>query len=620
MPQGSSSPSVRPREHWRSLEQLADTPEARSFLEREFPVGASELPEGIDRRSLVQLLGASLALAGLTGCRKPVENIVPYVTPPEELVPGMPRQYATTMPFGLGGYGLLVESHEGRPTKIEGNELHPATAGSASALMQASILGLYDPDRSTQPLQKAAGAAAPEKKTWADFVAAWKALEGDLVAAGGAGLAVLLPPAASPTLFRIVAALRQRFPGLLLAAWEPVHEGNAIAGAALLAGRPLRPSYDLGAARVVVSLDADLFLGEQDAVANARGFAAGRRLATEKDEMNRLWVVESAFTTTGGMADHRLALPSGRVGAVALALAQALGVPGVAGAGEVPGVPEKWLAALVKDLQANPGRGLVVAGRDQPAAVHALALAINTALGNLGTTVTLREPADVLLPSPADLAALAAALQGGSVSTLVVVGGNPAYDAPADLKLAAALAKVKNVLHLGHAVDETAALAHWHLPEAHFLEAWGDCRSSDGTASVVQPLIEPLFGGKSAIELLGLLATGEDKAGYDLVRETWQTLLAAGDVPGAFDGAFNKVLHDGLLAGSAAPAVTVAPAPLAPEALAGLAAAAGSAAGFRARPSPPRRPPGSSWCSGRPPRCTTAASPTSAGCRRCPMR
>ncbi|HBL29191.1 MAG TPA: hypothetical protein DD490_20360, partial [Acidobacteria bacterium] len=382
MPQGSSSPSVRPREHWRSLEQLADTPEARSFLEREFPVGASELPEGIDRRSLVQLLGASLALAGLTGCRKPVENIVPYVTPPEELVPGMPRQYATTMPFGLGGYGLLVESHEGRPTKIEGNELHPATAGSASALMQASILGLYDPDRSTQPLQKAAGAAAPEKKTWADFVAAWKALEGDLVAAGGAGLAVLLPPAASPTLFRIVAALRQRFPGLLLAAWEPVHEGNAIAGAALLAGRPLRPSYDLGAARVVVSLDADLFLGEQDAVANARGFAAGRRLATEKDEMNRLWVVESAFTTTGGMADHRLALPSGRVGAVALALAQALGVPGVAGAGEVPGVPEKWLAALVKDLQANPGRGLVVAGRDQPAAVHALALAINTALGN----------------------------------------------------------------------------------------------------------------------------------------------------------------------------------------------------------------------------------------------
>jgi molybdopterin-containing oxidoreductase family iron-sulfur binding subunit len=560
-----TAPTPPKREHWRSLEQLDGTPEARAFQEREFPVGASELPEGIDRRSLVQLLGASLALAGLTGCRRPVENIVPFVVPPENVVPGVPKHYATTMPFGIGGYGLLVESHEGRPTKIEGNELHPATAGTASAQMQAAILGLYDPDRSPHPVERS-GAASPVPKTWADFVAAWKSLESGYLASGGNGLAVLAPASASPTLFRLAVALRQRFPNLRWATWEAVSEENALAGVALVAGRPLRPAYDLGAARVILSLDADLLLSESDAVAHARGLIAGRRLASEKDEMNRLWVVESAYTTTGAMADHRLALPSGRIGAFALALARTLGLPEAGGAGELPGVPQRWIAALAKDLRANAGRGLVVAGRDQPPAVHALALAINAALGNLGTTVLLREPVDVIPPSTPALAALARAISGGAVSTLVILGGNPVYDAPADLKLD--LKKVKNVIHLGQMVDETAEKAHWHLPEAHFLEAWGDCRSSDGTASVVQPLIEPLFGGHSAVELLGLLASGVDRPGYDLVRETWSTLLPAGATPAAFDDAFNKVLHDGLLAGSATPPVAIAAAPVPPQALA----------------------------------------------------
>ncbi len=575
-----------PREHWRSLEQLAGTPEARAFEEREFPVGASELPEGIDRRSLVQLLGASLALAGLTGCRRPVENIVPFVEPPENVVPGVPKHYATTMPFGTGGYGLLVESHEGRPTKIEGNERHPATAGAASAQMQAAILGLYDPDRSEHPLQKSAG-SSPQKKTWADFVADWKSREGRYLASGGAGLAVLAPASSSPTLFRLAAALRQRFPNLRWATWEPVSDENALTAAAVVAGRPLLPAYDLGAARVILSLDADLLLSESDAVRHGRGFVAGRRLASEKEEMNRLWVVESAYTTTGAMADHRLALPSSRIGAFALALGRALGapvLPEAAGAGALPGVDPRWIAALAEDLRANAGRGLVVAGRDQPPAVHALALANNAALGNVGTTVLLREPVDVMPPSTRSLAALAQAIRGGAVSTLVVLGGNPVYDAPADLRLD--LKKVRNVVHLGLAVDETAEHAHWHLPGTHFLEAWGDCRSSDGTASVVQPLIAPLFSGHSAVELLGLLASGEDRPGYDLVRETWQALLPAGATPAAFDDAFNKVLHDGLLAGSAVPPVAVSAAAVPGPALAQLArpAASGMEVVFRASP------------------------------------
>src|SRR6185436_6135746 len=371
------------------------------------------------------------------------------------------------------------------------------------------------------------------------------------VASGGAGLAVLAPASSSPTLFRLVTALRQRFPNLRWATWEPVSDENALTAAAVVAGRPLLPSYDLGAARVILSLDADLLLSESDAVRHGRGLIAGRRLGSEKEEMNRLWAVESAYTTTGAMADHRLPLPSGRIGAFALALGQALGVPGVAGAGQIPGVEPGWIAALAKDLKANAGHGLVVAGRDQPPAVHALALAINGALGNLGTTVLLREPVDVIPPSTPELAALAQAVAGGGVSTLFILDGNPVYDAPADLRLD--LKKVQNVVHLGLSVDETGEQAHWHLPGTHFLEAWGDCRSSDGTASVVQPLIEPLFGGKSAIELVGLLATGEDKPGYDLVRETWAALLPAGATPAAFDDAFNKVLHDGLLAGSATP-------------------------------------------------------------------
>src|SRR6185436_16417120 len=292
------------------------------------------------------------------------------------------------------------------------------------------------------------------------------------VASGGAGLAVLAPASSSPTLFRLVTALRQRFPNLRWATWEPVSDENALTAAAVVAGRPLLPSYDLGAARVILSLDADLLLSESDAVRHGRGLIAGRRLGSEKEEMNRLWAVESAYTTTGAMADHRLPLPSGRIGAFALDLARELGLPEAAGAGG-SGAPREWIAALAKDLKANQGHGLVVAGRDQPPAVHALALAINGALGNLGTTVLLREPVDVIPPSTPELAALAQAVAGGAVSTLFILGGNPVYDAPADLRLD--LKKVQNVVHLGLSVDETGEQAHWHLPGTHFLEAWGDC-------------------------------------------------------------------------------------------------------------------------------------------------
>jgi molybdopterin-containing oxidoreductase family iron-sulfur binding subunit len=291
--------------------------------------------------------------------------------------------------------------------------------------------------------------------------------------------------------------------------------------------------------------------------------------------MNRLWVVESAFTTTGAMADHRLALPSSRIGAVSQAIAAALGKRGVqvagAAGGELPaGVPQRWLDALADDLLANRGKSLVVAGRDQPTAVHATVLAINAALGNLGTTLTLREPQDVIAPSTAQLAELVAAMRSGAVTNLFVLGGNPVFSAPADLELDKALARVQTVVHLGLAVDETGERAHWHLPEAHFLEAWGDARASEGTASIAQPLIAPLFDGHSAIELLGLLATGAEVSGYDAVKQSWRALLPAA----SFDHAWNRTVHDGLLADSALAPVTVGSI-AAPAAVATTPAAAG---------------------------------------------
>jgi molybdopterin-containing oxidoreductase family iron-sulfur binding subunit len=564
--EGCGCHAERP-EHWRSLEALAGTPEARAFREREFPVGASELPEGVNRRELVQLLGASLSLAGLAACRKPVHNIVPYTTPPEEMVPGMPKRYATTMAFGTAAYGLLVESHEGRPTKIEGNELHPTTLGSASAHMQASILDLYDPDRSPHVLTRgvpasgeteAAKAAAPagfERKAWADFLAAWKPIETEQLTTGGAGLAVLAPVTSAPTLARVVGLFRKRFPQARFVSWEPVSDENLLSAAAAAAGRPVRVHYDTSAARVLLSLDADLFLAETGAVAHARGFAAGRSLVTEKDSMNRLWVVESAVTTTGAMADHRLAIPSGRIGAFAAALVAALGAQGVSVAaptGPAPAdVPARFLAALAKDLAANRGHALVVAGRDQSPAVHAIAFAINAALGAFGATVSFVDGTDLQASTTQDLAALVEAMRAGTVSSLFVLGGNPVFSAPADFAFEAALGKVKNVIHLGHAFDETAAHAHWHLPEAHFFEAWGDARASDGTLSVVQPLIAPLLGGHSALDVLTVLATGAEAAAYDTVKETWKAFLPAAD----FDYSFNRVLHDGLLPKSALPVV-----------------------------------------------------------------
>jgi molybdopterin-containing oxidoreductase family iron-sulfur binding subunit len=564
--------------YWRSLAQIEDRPEFREALEREFPEGASELPEGVTRRELMTLLGASLSLAGLVGCR-PAEEIVPYVTNPEEIVPGIPRYYATTMPFRRSAYGLIVESHEGRPTKIEGNAAHPSTLGASSSRIQASVLNLYDPDRSQSVRLR------EEPKAWSDFVTAWGQLAGAHAADGGAGLAVLSESFSSPTLARLATELRTRYPKMQWATYDAVSDENRLAGLRLATGRDVDLMLRFDRAAVILALDADPLLTDPEMIRHARGFADGRRAGASGGEMNRLYAVEGVYSLTGAMADHRLRLESRHIASFVAALAARLGAPTAAtpAAASIPGVDARWIDAVAKDLLAHRGRGLIVAGERQPAAVHAAVCALNTFLGNTGATVSYYETRDAALPSAGSLAALVSAMKAGTVQTLVILGGNPVFDAPADLDFASAMAKVPHSIALGHTVDETGARAEWHIPLAHYLESWGDARAVGGTVSVIQPLILPLFGGRSAIEVLGLMASGADRPGLEIVRETWKPIL--GD--DTADTKWNRVLHDGLLAGSELPEVApaLAAAPFAELAREGTTAAQGMEIVFLPSPS-----------------------------------
>ena len=531
------------RTYWRSLGELDQSPESRKFLEREFSEGASELPEGISRREMITLLGASLSLAGLSGCiRRPVEQIVPWVTAPEDMVPGVPRYYATTMPFGRSAYGLIVETHEGRPTKIEGNPSHPATLGASSSRIQASVLGLYDPDRSHTLRLKG------DPKTWADFVTAWAELSKAHAGDGGAGLAVLSESFSSPTLARLATEFRTRYPRATWATYEAVSDENRLAGLRSVVGRDVDLMLRIDQASVILALDADPLLTDSEMVRHTRGFAAGRRAGVSGGAMNRLYAVEGVFSLTGAMADHRLRLESRQIGPFLAALAARLGTPaaGAASTATVPGVDAHWIDALAKDLLANRGKGLIIAGDRQPAAVHAAVCALNTSLGNTGKTVSYYETRDAALPSVSSLTSLVSAMNAGTVQTLVVLGGNPVFDAPADLDFAAAMAKVPHSIVLGHSVDETSSKAEWHVPRAHYLESWGDARAVGGMLSVVQPLILPLFGGRTAVEVLGLIVGDKERPGYDIVRDTWRPILGEAD----FDKKWNRVLHDGVHAGS----------------------------------------------------------------------
>jgi len=545
IPPPCPEPETGPK-YWRSLAQLHDSPEVRQWVEQEFPAGASLAPEGETRRDWMKLMSASFLLAGLgfsTGCRRPEEHFLPFGKQPEGYVHGGWQYYATAFPAHGTAVPVLAKSTDGRPIKLEPNDKHPAAAGT-DAFVQAAILDLYDPDRAHRHTLNG-NDAKPEAVR--DALAA---LARKFAANTGEGLYILAERSSSPTRARLQAEIADKLSRARWVNYEPVDFQTARTTASAAFAADVQPFYKLDGARRILSLDADFIGTEQESAALSRAFAKGRKPG---DDMNRLYVVESLMTLTGGQADHRLRVKPSDVLKVAAQVGTFLVTDGALGdalkkLAEGSPAPAKWAEECARDLAAHKGSAVVLAGQHQPAAVHLLAHALNSALEAVGKTVELHKPA-----TPADTASitdLADALKSGLVDTLVILGGNPAYNAPADTVFPKLIQAAKTVVRLGASEDETSALrakeATWHLAAAHFLESWGDARTGEGTLTPIQPLIEPLFGGLTEIEVLARLLGAEKPAAYDQVRASFQS------VAGADEEAWKKFLFQGFLDDSAA--------------------------------------------------------------------
>ena len=526
---------LRGPRYWQSIDELADTAEFQAAVEREFPAAAQEWVDPVSRRGFMKLMGASMALAGLAGCTKqPDEPIYAYVKAPEDLILGKPNYFATAHPFVTGAVPLLVKSDQFRPIKVDGNPDHPYNHGSSDPYTQGTLLELYDPDRSQHATYRG------ENREWAEF--AQELREKVVGSKDGTGIYFLSATITSTTLARQWKAVQAAYPKATLVQYDP-----AIAGTAIANGTAAQ--YNLADADVIVSLDADFLSG-----ASYPGFhkLVGDYAARRKDpaKLNRLYAIESTPTTTGLKAEHRLGLRASEIPAFAAALASAVGVAGASDSGYAwTEEQKKFLAALAKDLKASAGKSAVIPGLYQDASVAALAAAINSALGNTGKTVAASAGGAIPLPSDqiGDFKKLVADLKAGKVDWLLILNSNPIYSAPADLEFATAFDKAKIVVHLGSHLDETGQIAHWHIPAAHYLESWSDARAYDGTVSVVQPLIDPLYGGKTAHDVLQTLLNEPDLSAYEAVRETWKPVIK-----GDFEIGWREALHAGWIEGSAA--------------------------------------------------------------------
>ena len=556
-------------EFWRSLEEAAGTAAFQSYLHREFPDQAAELTDPETRRTFLKVMGASLALAGVSGCaiRTP-EKIIPWVKSPENVVPGRPQFFASAMTMGGLGTGILVESHQGRPTKIEGNPEHPASLGSTDIFMQAATLQLYDPDRSQVVLHEG------EVGTWDDFIQTLTAEMNRVRPQKGAGLRILSETIGSPSLGSQIREFLAAYPEARWHRYDASSRDAAKAGAKLAFGEYVDPVYHFDKADVVLALDHDfLACGSPGRICDERAFAARRE--PRQGVMNRLYVAESAYTNTGAAADHRLAIQANKVVDLALAIAREVGVEGAAPATPLAASVAKWAAAVAKDLKAHAGKSLVLAGDGQPAYVHALAHAINAKLTNHGAdgTITFIEPIEVdPVDHIASLTELVNDIDAGKVETLIILGGNPVYTAPVDLgakpdpkkgdefrsNFARSLSKVPLSIRLGQHDDETSNGCTWHIPEAHFLETWSDTRAFDGTASIVQPLIKPLYNGRSAHEIVAAMMGQYDRQPLTVVREFWRATNPAGD----YELFWRRALHSGVVENSASKPKTVTAKPV----------------------------------------------------------
>ena len=543
--------STEGRLYWRSLGELADTPEFRDYLHREFPEQASEWNDPKGRREFLKLMSASLALAGVGACTKqPPEAIVPYVQQPEETIPGRPLFYATAIPMAGVAAPVLVESHMGRPTKVEGNPDHPASQGATDAFTQAAVLDLYDPDRAQTITYRG------DVRPWGEFLSAMQTVLTAQKATGGAGIRFLTEPITSPSLADVLATALQELPQARWHQYTPA----ARDGASVQGGEPI---YKFENADVILSLDADFLGCGLSALRYTRDFASRRRITDDRKVMSRLYAIESTPTLTGAKADHRLTMRASDIEPFARRVAAAIGATGAAGASaQAPDTEQKWIAALAKDLQAHRGRCVVVPGEYQPASVRALARAMNESLGAVGTAVTYGAALEV---APADqnasLVELTRAMDAGQVQVLVIMGINPVFTAPADLKFAERLSKVQLAVYHGLHRDETANLCHWNVPAAHPLETWGDPRAFDGTVTIMQPLIAPLYEGRSEHELLSAFTSKGGRRPSEMVKDYWTRAFSgqggwkivdpSGEPFENADAFWKRAVHDGFVAGTA---------------------------------------------------------------------
>lgn len=506
--------------------------------------GESAQPSEATRRRFLEIMGASLAMAAGVGCtRQSTEFLMPYVVPPEQAIPGVPTYYATAALVNGVAQGIVCETHLGRPTKVEGNRAHPASLGATDVLSQACVLDLYDPSRSKQIVHQ------DQTSSWEEFtLALLQALE-PIRAAKGKGLTLLTETITSPTLGSQIGKIIAQLPEAKWRQYDPAGPHSAREGARIAFGQYVHTHYRLDQADVILSLDSDFLATGPASTRYAHDFSFGRRVRGSSTSMNRLYVAETSLTSTGGKADHRIQLRYPEISRFAVELAAALNVPDVRAEQPAP----SWMAPLVRDLDAHRGRSVILIGENQPPALHALVHAMNAALGNVGKTVIYTDPIDV---RPEDqitsFRQLVDEMNAGEVKLLLVLAGNPVYNAPADIDFANALGKVPLSVRVGLYPDETSRLTHWHIPESHFLETWGDARAYDGTITILQPMIEPLYTSHSQIEVLDLFLQVPNWTSHRIVQTYWKAASKAKN----FDEWWRKSVGTGLIENSALPPIT----------------------------------------------------------------
>jgi MoCo/4Fe-4S cofactor protein with predicted Tat translocation signal len=561
------------RRFWKNLDELAETDSFQQLMAEEFPrqsLGStSEWVDAVSRRGFLKVMGASLALAGLAGCTKqPDEPIFAYVKQPEDLVLGKSMYFATAHPFPTGAIPVLVKSDAFRPIKLEGNPEHPVSKGKSDAFTQATLLGMYDPDRSQRVMYRG------EASSWGGFQQAFATAAKQT--SGGQGIYFLSETITSPTLAVQWKQVAAKYPQAKLVQWEPVNSDASRIASKAAFGEYKDAQYKLEEADVILSLDAD-FLGgiaHPGFLPLAAGYAERHRY-DESRAPNRLYVVETMPTVTGFKAEHRLGLKPSEIAPFAQALAS----------GSAPTLTnpdqQKFFTALAADLKASSGKVVVIPGEQASPAVHAAAYALNASLGAVGKTVVYTETVN---PMPSvqteELKSLVADMNAGKVQWLVMLGVNPLYSAPADLEFLAAFNKVPTTVHQGLYLDETGVVSTWHVNGSHFLENWSDARAYDGTITIIQPMIDPMYGGKSSHDVFQALLDNPEASAYDVVQANAKTYIK-----GDFATSWRKALHDGWVDGTAFTGASATPKAGALTAAAATSSTGGYEISFRPDPS-----------------------------------